>query len=178
MSRTISCFFSALFLLAPPLNAQQADSGMVHVTVEEPMGPVEGVLVRAAGRSTTTDGSGHARLTLPAGRQQLSLARIGYLPKRITVLVVRDSVVTIKVAFVMEEMAMELEEVRVSATRIERRRSFECHWHPTTGQGEQKRIVEVDLLQPFAELASGVGPVWESHHDTSIGPNRLVRRSS
>ena len=120
MSRTISCFFSALFLLAPPLNAQQADSGMVHVTVEEPMGPVEGVLVRAAGRSTTTDGSGHARLTLPAGRQQLSFARIGYQPKRITVLVVRDSVVTITVAFVMEEMAMKLEEVRVSATRIER----------------------------------------------------------
>ena len=33
---------------------------------------------------------------------------------------VRDTVVTVKVAFVMDEMAMELEEVRVSATRIER----------------------------------------------------------
>ena len=57
------------------------------------MGPVEGVLIRAAGRSTTTDGSGNARLTLPTGRQQLSFARIGYQAKRITVLVVRDSVV-------------------------------------------------------------------------------------
>jgi outer membrane receptor for ferrienterochelin and colicins len=120
MLRTIPCVVSALILLVPSLVAEQADSGMVHVTVAEPMGPVEGVLIRAAGRSTTTDGSGNARLTLPAGRQQLSLARIGYQPKRITVLVVRDSVVTIKVAFVMEEMAMELEEVRVSATRIER----------------------------------------------------------
>jgi iron complex outermembrane receptor protein len=120
MWRTALCAWIALVLLVPPLVAQPADSGMVHVTVEEPMGPVEGVLIRAAGRSTTTDGSGNARLTLPAGRQQLSFARIGYQPKRITVLVLRDSVVTVKVAFVMEEMAMKLDEVRVSATRIER----------------------------------------------------------
>ncbi len=120
MSRTIPCACIALVLLVPPLVAQQTDSGTVHLTVEEPMGPVEGVLIRGAGRSTMTDASGNARLTLPAGRQQLSLARIGYQPKRITVLVVPDSVVTVKVAFLMEDMAMELEEVRVSATRIER----------------------------------------------------------
>ena len=120
MSRTIPCACLALVLLVPSLVAQEADSGTVHLTVEEPMGPVEGVLIRGAGRSTMTDASGNARLTLPAGRQQLSLGRIGYQPKRITVLVVADSVVTVKVAFVMEDRAMELEEVRVSATRIER----------------------------------------------------------
>jgi hypothetical protein len=94
MLRTIACRCIALLvLLHPSPAAQQADSGIVHVTVEEPMGPVEGVLIRAARRSTTTDGSGNARLTLPTGRQQLSFARIGYQAKRITVLVVRDSVV-------------------------------------------------------------------------------------
>lgn len=69
MLRTIRRAFVGLVFLVPPLLAQQADSGMVHLTVEEPMGPVEGVLIRAAGRSTTTDGSGNARLTLPTGRQ-------------------------------------------------------------------------------------------------------------
>jgi len=111
---------AALLFVVPTLLAQQPDTGVVQITVAEPMGPVEGVLIRAAGRSTTTDASGNARLTLPAGRQTLSLARIGYQPRRIPVLVARDSVVSIKVEFVMDDMAMELEEVRVTATRIER----------------------------------------------------------
>src|SRR5687767_2447902 len=111
---------AALLFVVPTLLAQQPDTGVVQITVAEPMAPVEGVLIRAAGRSTTTDASGNARLTLPAGRQTLSLARIGYQPRRIPVLVARDSVVSIKVEFVMDDMAMELEEVRVTATRIER----------------------------------------------------------
>ena len=105
---------------APPVFARQADTGMVRITVAEPMGPVEGVLIRAAGRSTNTDAGGVARLTLPAGRQILSLSRIGYLPKSVPVTVVRDSVVSVAVEFVMQDMAMELEEVRVTSTRIER----------------------------------------------------------
>jgi outer membrane receptor protein involved in Fe transport len=112
-------FVLSLFLV-PPLAAQRADSGLVQVTVAEPMGPVEGVLIRAAGLSVTTDAAGHARLTLPAGRQILSLARIGYQPRRVPVLVVPDSVVSVKVEFMMEDMAMELEEIRVNTTRIER----------------------------------------------------------
>ena len=103
-----------------PLAAQQADSGVVQVAVAEPMGPVEGVLIRAAGRSAQTDAAGNARLVLPVGRQVLSLARIGYQPRQVTVVVVRDSVVAVKVEFVMDEMAEELEEIRVSTTRIER----------------------------------------------------------
>lgn len=102
------------------LAAQQADSGVVQVTVAEPMGPVEGVLIRAAGRSSQTDAAGNARLVLPVGRQLLSLARIGYQPRQVNVVVVRDSVVAVKVEFVMDEMAEELEEIRVSTTRIER----------------------------------------------------------
>ena len=90
----------------------------MRITVQEPMGPVEGVLIRAAGRSTQTDGSGHARLTLPVGRQVLSLARIGYLPRQVPVVVVRDSVVSVLVDFEMD-MAEELEEIRVSTARIE-----------------------------------------------------------
>jgi outer membrane receptor for ferrienterochelin and colicins len=116
----VAAFLVALLCFVPPLAAQQPDTGVVRITVAEPMGPVEGVLVRAAGRSALTDAAGIARLTLPAGRQLLSLARIGYRPRRATVVVVPDSVVSLEVAFVMEDMAMELEEVRVTTTRIER----------------------------------------------------------
>ena len=111
----------ALYLCIPPAAiAQRADSGSVQISVSEPMGVVEGVLIRSAGRSAMTDAAGNARLTLPAGRQVLSLARIGYVPKQVTVRIVPDSVVSVKIELAMEEMAMELEEIRVSTTRIER----------------------------------------------------------
>ena len=120
MSRALAGVLLVGLLPVPALAAQPADSGVVRIAVAEPMGPVEGVLVSAAGRSTFTDAAGHARLTLPAGRQVLSFARIGYLPRRVTVLVVPDSVVAVEVSLEMENMAMELAEVKVSATRIER----------------------------------------------------------
>ena len=91
-----------LTLLLASVPTQRADSGMVHVSVAEPMGPVEGVLIRAAGRSTQTDAAGNARLTLPVGRQVLALARIGYRPRQVPVVVVRDSTVSVQVQFEME----------------------------------------------------------------------------
>ena len=108
-----------VLILALLATTPQADSGVVQVTVAEPMGPVEGVLIRSAGRSAQTDAAGRTRITLPAGRQVLSLARIGYQPQQVPVLVVRDSVVSVTVEFVMD-MAAELEEIKVSTTRIER----------------------------------------------------------
>jgi iron complex outermembrane receptor protein len=108
----------ASILFAPPLVAQQTSTGVVQVTVEESMGMVRGLQIRSAGRSTVTDSAGHARLVLPAGRQVLSITHIGYKPTQVGVMVVADSVVTVKVTVEMGGMAME--EVRVSATRTER----------------------------------------------------------
>src|SRR5687768_15499378 len=108
----------ASVLLAFPLPAQQARTGVVQVTVEESMGMVSGLTVRSAGRSATTDSAGTARLVLPAGRQTLSFTNIGFKPARVDVLVVADSVVTVRVT--LEMAAMEMEEVRISATRTER----------------------------------------------------------
>jgi outer membrane receptor for ferrienterochelin and colicins len=105
-------------LLAPALPAQDS-TGVVQITVEESMGMVDGFMIRSAGRSTTTDSAGKARLTLPVGRQVLAITRIGFAPKELAVVVVRDSVVTVKVAVEMLEGAM-LEDVKVSATRTER----------------------------------------------------------
>ncbi len=122
--------FAALsFLsLAAPLRAQPADSGRVQITVEESMGMRSDFLVQAAGRSATTDASGIARLTLPAGRQLVAVTRTGFLPLRLSVLVVRDSLVTVTVTASMGTPAagadamgtMAMPEVRVSATRTER----------------------------------------------------------
>ena len=104
-----------------PAAAQQPDSGVVIVTVEETMGPVMGALIRAEGRSATTDADGRARLVLPVGRRTLSLSRIGYQPKRVAVLVLADSMVSVTIALAMEDMvAMEMEAITVSATRTER----------------------------------------------------------
>ncbi len=113
---------ATLAVLTPSLAAQGTGTGVVQITIEEPMGPVEGMLIRSAGQSATTDAAGRARLTLPAGRQTLSLARIGYLPKRVPVDVIADSVVLLKIEVAMADMAMpmQLEEVRVTTTRIEK----------------------------------------------------------
>lgn len=79
---------------------------------------VGGLLVRSAGQSTRTDAGGNARLALPAGRQSISITQIGYKPTQVIVVVVPDSVLTVRV---MVEMAgMEMEAVRISATRTER----------------------------------------------------------
>ena len=110
--------FGALIALAMPMGAQQPRAGIVEIVVEESMGMVSGLLIRSAGRSTRTDSVGRARLTLPAGRQVLSVTGIGYKPVQFPAIVVPDSTITVKVTVEMGGMVME--EVRVSATRIER----------------------------------------------------------
>ena len=103
---------------AAPVSAQQAGTGVVRVTIEEPMGMVDGFLIRAAGQRVSTDAQGNARLALPAGRQVLSITRIGFTPTDTAVTVIADSVVTVTVRVEMSGMVMD--EVRVSATRTER----------------------------------------------------------
>ena len=115
----------ALLVGATPLRGQQADSGRVHVTVQESMGMIAGFLVQSVGRSAVSDGAGVARLVLPVGRQRITVTRIGFAPVRLTTLVVRDSLVTVIVTATMStaemgDMAMQMQEVRVTATRIER----------------------------------------------------------
>src|SRR4051794_9016853 len=113
-------FLSSIVLvtLAATASAQQARTGTVQITIEESMGMVSGLTVRAAGRTATTDDKGTARLTLPAGAQAISVTSIGYKPAQTTVNVVADSVVTVKIT--VEMAGMRMEEVKVSAARIEK----------------------------------------------------------
>ena len=109
-----------VLLAITPLEAQQRDSGTVAVTVREAMGMVEGFLIRSESRSATTDASGQARLALPAGQRSLVVTRIGFVPKRIDVIVISDRTVSVTVDVAMEDKMAEMEEVTVSATRTER----------------------------------------------------------
>ncbi len=79
-----------------------------------------GFRVQSAGKSATTNDEGIARLTLPVGSQVITVTRIGFTSSRVTVMVVRDSVVAVRVTASMNDAAMEMAEVKVSATRTER----------------------------------------------------------
>jgi outer membrane receptor for ferrienterochelin and colicins len=107
-------------LLAVPLAAQQADSGRVEVIIEESMGMLAGFRVQSSGRTATTDAAGRARLTLPVGSRVISVTRVGFKPSSVTVVVLQNSLVSVKVTATMNDMAMEMDAVKVSATRIEK----------------------------------------------------------
>ncbi len=107
-------------LSAAPLSAQRPDSGTVAVSVRESMGMLDGFLVRSEDRSAATDASGRARLVLPVGQRTILLTRIGYLPKRVSVVVIADSTVAVVFDVAMEDQMHAMEEIFVSATRTER----------------------------------------------------------
>lgn len=115
--------FTVLLLelcLIAPLAAQRPDSGTVNVTVREAMGMTQGVRIRSDSLSVTTDASGRARMVLPSGRRTLLLTRIGFVPKRVGVLVIADSTVSVTVDIAMADMVAAMNEVIVSSTRTER----------------------------------------------------------
>jgi outer membrane receptor for ferrienterochelin and colicins len=115
------CISVVLLLLGTsPLKAQRPDSGAVTVTVRESMGMLDGFLVRSEGRSATTDASGAARLVLPASRRVLDVTRIGFAPRRVTIVVIADSTVSATVDVAMENMMAKMEAVTVTAARTER----------------------------------------------------------
>lgn len=107
-----------LALAAAPAVAQRPDSGTVRVTVEESMGMSGGFRVQSAGKTAVTDQEGVARLILPSGRHDIAITRIGFNPASVTVTVVRDSIVSVLVP--VEMAAMEMSDVRISATRTEK----------------------------------------------------------
>ena len=104
-----------------PAHAQRPDSGVVVLTVKESMGMVGGFLVRSENRTTMTDSTGRARLVLPAGQRTLVVTRTGFATQRVPVTVIADSTITLTIDVAMEDvMAMQMEELTVTATRIER----------------------------------------------------------
>jgi iron complex outermembrane receptor protein len=120
MATRLSAVVLLLVLVIGPLEGQRPDSGTVDVTVRESMGMVDGFLIRSETRSATTDASGRARLVLPAGRRSLVVTRIGFVPKRVVVVVIADSTVSVTVDVAMEDRMASMEPVTIVATRTER----------------------------------------------------------
>ncbi|HWL39919.1 MAG TPA: TonB-dependent receptor [Gemmatimonadaceae bacterium] len=110
-----------LVVFVVPLKAQGPDSGIVNVIVREAMGMVDGILIRSDSTSVRTDGSGRARLVLPAGQRTLLVTRLGFVPKRVDVMVFADSTISVTLDIAMEDkMAAEMEPVTITSTRTER----------------------------------------------------------
>src|SRR5688572_18771973 len=121
---TTRAYVAVLLMLVAfvvPLGAQPTGSGTVEVTVREAMGMVDGILVRSDSLSARTDASGRVRLVLPAGRHTLVATRVGFVPKRVDVMVFADSTVSVTIDVAMEDKVMaEMEPVTITATRTER----------------------------------------------------------
>jgi iron complex outermembrane receptor protein len=108
-----------LWAIAPArVWAQQPDSGVVRVIVEESMGMTSGFVVKSGAQRATTDSAGTATLTLPVGRRTIEVTRTGFKSAKITVTVTRDSTMTVRIPVAMSG-EMEMEAIVVTATRSE-----------------------------------------------------------
>ena len=63
---------------------------------------VDGFVVRSESKSATTEANGRAQLVLPPGRRSISATHIGFAPKRVAVLVIRDRTITVSIDVEMQ----------------------------------------------------------------------------
>lgn len=113
----------ALALLIPcsilSAQSQRVDSGFVQITVQDSMGMVDGFQIQSGGQRATTNAAGVAHLRLPVGRQLITVRRLGFRPTSASVLVAADREISVMIPVVMQG-AMQMADVRVSATRTEK----------------------------------------------------------
>jgi outer membrane receptor for ferrienterochelin and colicins len=151
----------ALALVAPRSLAAQAQ-GAVVVRVTSSGRPLSGAAVAAASAHATTDASGRAQLQVPAGRQTVRVTAIGFAPETLRV-TVGATPVTVDVELHAEGQL--LSEVRIAATRNERRVSDE----PT-------RVEVVDREDVEEQIGGSPGVIAELL--TESGGVRVQRTSA
>ncbi len=78
-----------------------------------------GFQIASEGQRALTDESGMGRLRLPAGRRVIAIRRVGFKPVTVALTVVSDREVSLEVPVAMQG-AMQMSDVRVSATRTEK----------------------------------------------------------
>lgn len=107
-------FWAGLFTCRPA--AAQTDSGRVTVAVRGEHRALTDVAVGGGRTMVRTDRSGRAVLTLPTGPSLLTVARVGFRPETLRVLVrpALDTVITVELV----EQAEALTPLVVSATRV------------------------------------------------------------
>lgn len=109
-------------VLAAPMSLAAQAQGTVVVRVTATGHPLSGATVAAATVRATTDTSGRAQLQLPQGPQTVRVTAIGFAPDTLRVTV---GATPISVDVELHAEAEELGEVRIAATRNERRVSDE-----------------------------------------------------
>ena len=109
----------ALALVASHRGLAAQDSASVRVTVSTAAGPLGDALVQSGTLKTRTDQSGFAALRLERGTRTLVVARIGYVPDTLSLVLLPglDTMVSV----VLAEQPAELEEIVVASTRSDRR---------------------------------------------------------
>ncbi len=158
-------FTSALIIalaLAAPRSLDAQAQGTVVVRVTSAGRPLSVATVTAATAKATTDTSGTAQLQVPAGPQTVRVTAIGFAPESLSV-TVGATPVTVDVELHAE--AQVLTEVRVAATRNERRVSDE----PT-------RVEVVDREDVEEQLGGSPGVIAELL--TESGGVRVQRTSA
>ncbi|MGH7509261.1 MAG: TonB-dependent receptor [Gemmatimonadales bacterium] len=132
--RTSALIVLALWCAPALLPAQdQQATGDVIATVRSESGTLLAEAeVRTDARQAVTDAQGIARLALPAGRHRLTIARIGFQPATIEVVVPADREVSVTVT--LEAAPYRLEAVTVLSTR--------------TGSRLEDTPLKVDVIAP------------------------------
>ncbi|HET9371156.1 MAG TPA: TonB-dependent receptor [Vicinamibacterales bacterium] len=124
-ARSVRSILAALFSFAITCGADRADAaqaqtGTVRVAVVDAGRPVQDATVLAAGTSATTDASGVATLTLPAGKVQVVATRDNYDPAATKVEIVAGQEVRVRLTLLPKPPEQGETTVTVS-TRINRR---------------------------------------------------------
>jgi outer membrane receptor for ferrienterochelin and colicins len=138
-----------------PAPAQQP-GGTLTVRVASEGRPLRDAQVRAARRLALTDDSGTARLRLAAGRWVVVVAKLGFRPDTLSVVVTEGRETTL--AADLAEAPAELEAIIVSTTRAERRLEDEPARVEVLAGGEVAEMAEIrpgDVSQMVSEM-SGV----------------------
>jgi iron complex outermembrane receptor protein len=147
--RLVSCTgpaFLAFLGAGPNVAAQDRDSAAVRVAVVGPTGPLAGARVRAAAATATTARDGVATIRLGPGTHTLSVARIGFRPDSVPVILAgRDTSLTVR----LEPVPVELDEVRVETARSNRR----IEDQPLRVEVLEREEVEEKLLMTPGDVA-------------------------
>ena len=152
----VLCVAMVFGAAAVPSAEAQGAGGTVVVRVSSQGRPLADAQVRAARRLALTDDSGRARLRVAAGRWIVVVAKLGFRPDTLSVVVAEGQEATL--AADLAEAPAELEAIIVSTTRMERRLEDEPARVEVLAGGEVAEMAEIrpgDVSQMIAEM-SGV----------------------
>lgn len=142
-----------LVLGVPRFLAAQEPTGTVLVRVRADSVPAGNAVIRSGRVGALTSAAGRASLVLPVGARIIWVTLIGFHPESLSVTVLPDTSLTFDIA--LHRPTEELEEIRVSATRTERRIDDEPERVEVLSGGdiaEKTQMRPADLVKVLTEM--------------------------